>query len=298
MKSPLVSVLMITYGHEKYIEQAVTGVLSQKCDFEVELIVANDKSPDYTDSIIQKILTNHPKASNVTYISREKNWGIMPNFIDGLQHCKGKYIALCDGDDYWTDLSKLSKQVRFLEANLDHSMICHNARIIYEGVDKKPALFNKTQADGEISMNAVINKWVIPTASILFRTECIASIPGWFSKIYSADFSLALLLRHSGKIFYSREVMSVYRIAFTGFSMSAVIGKDIEFVGRQHIVLLDAFDAETGGLYSDLVTKRISEINEELKFHRLSQKSQLWASVNMPKTFFNKLLSKVRRVVE
>ena len=148
MSKPMVSVVMITYGHENYIEEAINSVLRQECDFELELIIANDKSPDNTDDVVQRILRNHPKASSIRYILREKNWGIVPNFIDALKQGRGRYIALCEADDYWTDRSKLNKQVCFLEAHLDHSMICHNARIIYEGVGKKPALFNKTQADG------------------------------------------------------------------------------------------------------------------------------------------------------
>ena len=119
-KQPKVSVCMITYGHEKFIEEAINGVLMQECDFVVELIIANDCSPDKTDAVIQNILCNHPRASWIKYIKHDKNLGMMPNFIFAMQECKGKYIALCEGDDYWTDPSKLQKQVDFLEANSDY----------------------------------------------------------------------------------------------------------------------------------------------------------------------------------
>ena len=125
-----VSVCMITYGHEKFIEQAINGVLMQECDFEVELIIANDCSPDRTDAVIQNILKNHPRASWIKYIKHEKNLGMMPNFIFALQECQGKYVALCDGDDYWTDAFKLQKQVDFLESNPKFGICFHSVEEI------------------------------------------------------------------------------------------------------------------------------------------------------------------------
>ncbi len=116
---PIVSVAMITYGHENYIRQAIEGVLMQECNFEVELILCNDCSPDKTNDIIQDILKSNAKSDRIKYFNHKKNIGMMPNFIFSLQKCSGKYIALCDGDDYWTDPFKLQKQVDFLENNPD-----------------------------------------------------------------------------------------------------------------------------------------------------------------------------------
>lgn len=118
----LVSVVMITYGHEKYIRQAIEGVLMQQGDFDLELVIANDCSPDNTDAVVQDVLSHHSNAHWIRYVRHEKNIGMMPNFIFALQQAKGKYIALCEGDDYWTDPCKLQKQVDFLEANPDYSI--------------------------------------------------------------------------------------------------------------------------------------------------------------------------------
>ncbi len=106
-----VSVIMITYGHENYIEQAILGVLMQEGNFEMELVIANDCSPDATDTIVKKIIKTHPKADKIKYLKREKNLGVMPNFIDASSHCSGQYIALCEGDDYWIDPHKTEKQL-------------------------------------------------------------------------------------------------------------------------------------------------------------------------------------------
>lgn len=132
MKKPLVSVVMITYAHENFIEQAINGVLMQECDFDVELIIANDYSPDKTDEVIKDIIKNHPKASWIKYIKHKQNIGMMPNFIFALKQAQGKYLALCEGDDYWTDPLKLQKQVDFLEEKEEYVICGHWRRKVDE----------------------------------------------------------------------------------------------------------------------------------------------------------------------
>ena len=116
-KQLMVSVVMITYGHENYIEQAIKGVLMQECDFQYELIIANDCSPDNTDRIVQKIIDNTNNADRIKYVRHTVNKGMTANFLWTLQQASGKYIAICEGDDYWTDPLKLQKQVDLLEVN-------------------------------------------------------------------------------------------------------------------------------------------------------------------------------------
>jgi glycosyltransferase involved in cell wall biosynthesis len=120
-----VSVIMITYNHEKYITQAIEGVLMQECDFGVELILANDNSPDNTDDVVTNYLSQKdiPKNIKINYTKHKANKGMHPNFVWATEQCKGKYIAMCEGDDYWTDPLKLQKQVNFLETNEDYVLI-------------------------------------------------------------------------------------------------------------------------------------------------------------------------------
>lgn len=117
-----VSVVMITYNHESYIKQAIEGVLMQQCNFNIELIVADDNSPDKTEEIVKQIIKEHPNGRWVKYTKHIINKGANPNFIWAAQQAKGKYIALCEGDDYWTDPLKLQKQVDFLEENERYAM--------------------------------------------------------------------------------------------------------------------------------------------------------------------------------
>ena len=121
-----VSVVMVTYGHEQFIKQSIEGVLMQDCDFDIELILANDCSPDLTDEVVRGILENHPKSNWIKYTKHPKNIGMISNFMWAASQATAKYIALCDGDDYWTDPLKLQKQVDFLEANEDYAICFHD----------------------------------------------------------------------------------------------------------------------------------------------------------------------------
>lgn len=222
---PIVSVCMITYGHENFIEEAINGVLMQNCNFEIELILANDYSPDKTDEVIQRILNKHPRASIINYIKHEKNIGMMPNFIFAMQQCKGKYIALCEGDDYWTDSLKLQKQVDFLEANPDYVLSFHNAEII-NSTTKKQHPFIKEYDKNDYTATDILNSWLIPTASMVFRNVFKGDFPLFLCKAIHGDLALQVYLYEFGKFRAMNDVMSVYRInegsvTITSFSGTA-----------------------------------------------------------------------------
>jgi len=120
---PLVSVCMITYNHENFIKDAIEGILMQKTSFPIELIIGEDCSTDNTRKIVKDYEEKYPEIIFAQY--SEKNLGMINNFLNVLQAARGKYIALCEGDDYWTDPLKLQKQVDFLEANPEY-VICAN----------------------------------------------------------------------------------------------------------------------------------------------------------------------------
>src|SRR5688572_14136755 len=115
----MVSVCMITYGHEPFIREAIEGVLMQRVEFNIEFIIADDASPDGTEQIIKEYVLSHPKRHCIRYTKHESNKGMIGNLVWAIGECNGKYIALCEGDDYWTDPLKLQKQVDFLEQNND-----------------------------------------------------------------------------------------------------------------------------------------------------------------------------------
>ena len=207
---PKVSVCMITYGHEKFIEEAINGVLMQQCDFEVELIIANDCSPDKTDEIIHKVIDSHPKSSWIKYIKHDKNIGMMPNFIFAMQECKGKYIALCEGDDYWTDPLKLQKQVDVLEANSDYVLCFHKVDILKPIGEIVDDFITKVPENYQtIGTLARLGNY-IHTPSVVFR-NIIKEFPFEFKQSPIGDYFLYMMLAEHGKLKYLKDKMAVYR---------------------------------------------------------------------------------------
>ena len=115
MQKPKVSVCVITYNHQAYIEKCLDSILEQQTKFNYEIVIGEDCSTDRTASIIEDYTTIH---KNIRFLDNSRNLGAIPNFIRSIKACKkGKYIAFCEGDDYWIDDNKLQKQVDFLEQN-------------------------------------------------------------------------------------------------------------------------------------------------------------------------------------
>ncbi|MFV5703598.1 glycosyltransferase family 2 protein [Flavobacterium sp. XS2P12] len=206
---PKVSICMITYRHEQFIEEAINSILIQECDFEIELILANDCSPDGTDEVVKKIMETHPRAGVITYIKHEVNQGMMANFLFSLQQCKGEYVALCEGDDYWTDSLKLQKQVGFLDANRDYVLSFHNATIMNSHRNVS-GVFNKF-LKSDYTPNEILKNWITPTASMVFR-NVITEFPLFLKEATHGDLALRVYLCEFGKVGAFNEMMSVYRI--------------------------------------------------------------------------------------
>ena len=200
----LVSIVMITYGHEQFIREALEGVLMQEGGFDLELIIANDCSPDNTNLIISEILKSHPKAHKIRYINHEKNLGMMPNFIFALQQAYGNYIALCDGDDYWTDPLKLQKQVDFLENNLEYNLVGHHA------TDSNSKLIGKHEKDSFSFEDIYYRTLIIPTASMVFRNNIV--FEDWITKVYGGDKAIIFLNAKKGKLKILPFIGSFYRL--------------------------------------------------------------------------------------
>lgn len=208
----LVSVVMITYGHEKYIRKAIEGVLMQEGDFDLELVIANDCSPDNTDVVVQDVLSHHSNAHWIRYVRHEKNIGMMPNFIFALQQAKGKYVALCEGDDHWTDPYKLQKQVDFLEAHPDYVLSFHKVKILKPSGELVDDFITNVPENYETQETLAQLGNYIHTPSVVFR-NVIKEYPREFSLSPIGDYFLYMLLAEHGKLKYLEEEMAVYRYA-------------------------------------------------------------------------------------
>jgi glycosyltransferase involved in cell wall biosynthesis len=260
--NPIVSVCMITYGHEKFIEHAINGVLMQECDFEIELIIANDCSPDATDEIINRIIKSHPKGNVIKYIRHNKNKGIHSNFIWTINEAKGKYIALCEGDDYWIDPNKLQKQVDFLEENIGFVGSYHNTLVVYENEDKQHIYREnmKQQYEAEDTLST----WsLFHTSSFIFKKECFV-YKNFFEKCFSADMALFSIISLSGLLGKVDGTMSVYRKNDFGITSNDVVFYESFYVNR--IALLGYLNQMHNYKYDYKYKKSIEELLQSMRF--------------------------------
>ena len=210
-ESVQVSVLMITYNHEKFIEKAIQAVLAQKTNFAVQLLICNDASTDQTAEIVESCILRNSSSITIKYEHHHQNIGVMPNFKKGLELCTGKYIALCDGDDYWTDPLKLQKQADFLEANEDYAICFSGYKIANQIIGQETLVDN---IGGSITIEQIINSNSYSTATALFVSKYLHPLPSWFDKIKFGDWGLYLntLFTSKKKAYCLPDVTTVYRI--------------------------------------------------------------------------------------
>ena len=257
----MVSVLMITYGHEKYIRQAIEGVLMQETDFDFELIVANDNSPDNSDKVIVDLIENHPKGKLIKYIDRKNNIGMQANFSDAYSNCSGKYIANCEGDDYWTDPYKLQKQVDFLEANPDYVLSFHKVKILQPNGELVEDFITKVPENYETQETLARLGNYIHTPSVVFR-NIIKEFPSEFSLTPIGDYFLYMLLSEHGKLKYSEEEMAVYREGVGIWSAKTEYFRNLK-TAQTHALIVSAMSKFP--VTTKIVNARISNFIERFK---------------------------------
>ncbi|WP_396191042.1 glycosyltransferase family 2 protein [Flavobacterium sp.] len=280
---------MITYGHEKFIEQAINGVLMQQGDFELELILSNDCSPDTTDVVIQNIVKNHPKASCITYFNHKENLGMMPNFIFALEQCSGSYVALCEGDDYWTDPYKLQKQVDFLEANPDYVLSFHKVKILKPDGSIVPDFITNVPENYETQETLARLGNYIHTPSVVFR-NIIKEFPKEFSLSPIGDYFLYMLLTEHGKLKYLVDEMAVYRDGVGVWSAQSEYFKNLK-TAITHSIIINVLSDNNIVKYilKDRVLNFINIFHSEIKADHLLQ---LNTCTFMEKEIYSFLLSK------
>ena len=201
---PKVSVVSTTYNHEAYIRETLDSFVAQQTDFAVEFIVADDASTDATPRIIQEYADRHPHLFRP--ILRSENLGLIANLVGALAAARGEYLAMCEGDDYWTDPLKLSKQVAFLDRHPKTAVCFHPVRVTWED-GRADSEFPDWRPD--LSMNGLLRRNFIQTNSVMYRR-----LPR-YDDMPAADalWDYYLHVRHAlhGNIAMLPETMAVYR---------------------------------------------------------------------------------------
>jgi glycosyltransferase involved in cell wall biosynthesis len=209
---PVVSICVLTYNHEAYIHEAIEGVLLQKVDFEIELVIGDDCSTDRTRAIVGEYVERHPTL--IRLLTSKRNCGLIANLTRTLEACRGKYLAFCEGDDYWTDPNKLQMQIDFLEMNPEYSFTFHDTLILNQETRASARRIGQRKIETVVNLESVIIENNCPTASIVCKNILNPkTFPAWFPEVPGKnDYSMILILAEKGLGKYFPAVMSVYRV--------------------------------------------------------------------------------------
>lgn len=215
---PLVSVSCITFNHVNYIRQCIDSILMQKTTFDFELLIHDDCSTDGTTEIVKEYENKYPNIIKPLY-EDENQWqkGRKGSRVFNFPRARGKYIAICEGDDYWTDPLKLQKQVDILEKYNNVSCCTHQASIVRNGEETNEPFISLPDNKLFYTLKDVLGNRLFHTATYLFRnTDKLINTP----EVISQDKMMILILACLGDIYYIPKTMAVYRKTETGISSS------------------------------------------------------------------------------
>jgi glycosyltransferase involved in cell wall biosynthesis len=202
------SVMMITYNHERFITHAIESVLAQRVNFDYEIVIGEDCSTDGTRAVITDFHRRYP--GRIVPRLRDQNIGVMRNLEATLAACRGRYLALLEGDDYWTCDEKLQRQVDFLDTHPGSSMCCHRVQFLNETGFAEADVFPSLPA-GPYTIEDLLKDNFVMTCSAVLRRDLIPTLPPWFREMKLGDWPMFALAARHGTIELMDEVMSVYR---------------------------------------------------------------------------------------
>lgn len=262
MNEILVSIWCLTYNHELYIRDAIEGFLAQKTSFGYEIIIHDDASTDKTAEIIREYEQKYPNLIRGIY-QEENQFGKNQPSIEWIlelekQNCKGKYIALCEGDDYWIDAQKLQLQVDYLEAHPECIMTVHDTI----DMDYKNYTVNSRSIfakDCTIPPNMIIMQDIlIPAASIMHRKELLL-MDKPFLNMGIGDFPMELFALTKGEVYYFSRIMSVYRYRHQdSWTTTITEGQNLYFIHNILMInFLLFFNDYTNRVYEKFIMSKL-----------------------------------------
>ena len=263
MIEPVISIICNTFNQENYIAEALDSFLMQKVNVPFEILVHDDASTDRTPEIIREYEINHPDIIKQIYQTENqysKGVSITPKIQ--IPRAKGKYIAFCEGDDYWTDENKLQKQLDFMEENPDYTLCCH----AYSMVNKDGSLIEERfdfAENCDVQMkNLIGNQLLVPQfATHFLRTDCISQFTGEFLGKKSQDTVIRIFCATKGKIRYFNQNMSCYR-RFTEGSWTMRVGQNAKQMAEQirsYIPFLEKLNEYTSFKYEKDINTEIDD---------------------------------------
>lgn len=237
---PMVSVIMVAYNASRYIREAIEGVARQKRDFEVELLILDDCSTDDTGTIVMHLDKKYPGL--IRYVRNEMNLGSQGNYLKGFRMARGKYMALCDADDYWNCRSKLARQVDYMESHPECALTFHRVVNYYESTGEK-TLSNGSRPT-EYSAESLSRSNYITNLSVMYRRALVdmERLPSWIMQHRSPDYAIHMLYAVKGTIHYFPRPMGVYRKVTGAIWSTADAYRRLKMSLDMRISLMKEFD--------------------------------------------------------
>lgn len=283
---PLVVINCVTYNHEPYIRDALDGFVMQKTNFSFVAIVHDDASTDGTAAIVREYADKYPDIIRPIYETDNqysKRDGSLSHIMQEARNATGaKYVAMCEGDDYWTDPLKLQKQVDFLESHPDYTMVFHNAIEYFEGDEAPDRLFSNLESR-EYSGYEIYANWIVPTASVIVRREVFESDIYKHAtcnrKFIFGDIILFLSAAHIGKTYAMKEIMSVYRRHEGGVTYCTTIDRDLKIIEHQKAIV-----KVFGSDFKQIANSHISNLYMSIQYRHRAQGHMLKAILYLLKS--------------
>jgi len=257
---------MVAYDHAPFVAQALDSVLNQKADFEFEIVVGDDYSTDGTRDILQSYADRHPERIRLLLHPQrlgphEPGLEGKRNFLATYRACRGEYIALLDGDDYWTDKRKLEKQVAFLQAHPNCSLCCHPVAVKYSGKRHRHwgRVIGKSRKE-TWRLEDILRletKPEMPTPRMMIRRRSLPSFPAWFDGVFNGDYAIQVLLAERGDVGFLPGRMAVHRKHAGG--LSRVYDTDPVFCNAMLLRLHEALNEHLGYRFRTILDPYIEQ---------------------------------------
>mgnify|MGYP000097250258 CR=1 FL=1 len=243
MSETLISVVTVTYNHEKFIEKCILSVVNQNVDFKIEMIIGEDCSTDKTKEIVQKYEKLYPDIIKPIYYKENLGNSGRDNFVNLIKHCKGKYIAVLDGDDYWLP-GKLKVQVAFMENHTDYSLSFHGVNKVYNMSESKDSFYEKEVASN-LSLNHLIySQNYICNSSVMYRADKFDI--DLFDELHPSPYVFGdwlchiIALRNGDKMKFLDETLGMYRVHDKGMSNASISSERRAFINKSWLNIIES----------------------------------------------------------
>lgn len=254
--APAVSVALITYNHEPFVGQAIESVLMQEMTLPYELIIGEDCSTDGTRAVADGLTSRH--ADRVRLLPAEPNLGVTRNLARTIRACRGRYVALLEGDDYWSSPYKLQRQVAFLGQHPECAICFHAVMEHYE--DGSAPTRQPASRPEVLDLEDLFAQNFSYTCTTMFRNGLFGDFPDWFFRLRLGDYPLFVLIARHGKIGFIDEVMATYRVHAGGIWSSQTRARQL----RDELEMLRVLDAHLGSRYHRAIRCRSSQLYYKL----------------------------------